>query len=229
MKQAKKYIIANWKSNKDTSEIITWFKSVSQLFIERKLKNLADFEIVICSTYIHIPLVKQQITSYQLPFKVGAQDISPYSNGAYTGEVSAIMVSEFAEYVIIGHSERRIYFHEDEDMLREKTQMGFSAGLKTIFCVSNNKAEIPPDVTIIAYEPIWAIGTGKTETPLNANEVARKIKNDNKVHIVIYGGSVNKDNICNFLTEKEIDGVLPGNASLDPNSFWEMIVNAASN
>lgn len=224
----RKYIIGNWKSNKNIKETILWFQVFSKLYLESKQPGLEMTEIVICPPYVLLPQSKNLIDQLKLPVKLGAQNISSFSNGAYTGEVSASQVKEWAEYVIIGHSERRTNFREDNKMLFEKASRATEAGLKSIFCIQDKDTQIPEGVTIIAYEPVWAIGSGKTDTPDSAENIAGLVKEKTKNTLVIYGGSVKGDNVVGFLSQKNLDGVLPGGASLDPYSFWEIIVNATT-
>jgi triosephosphate isomerase len=224
----RKYIIGNWKSNKNLQETGFWFENFSELLLENKQKKLEDIEIVLCPPYVLLPEVKKLVTQYNLPIKLGGQNISPFPNGAYTGEVSASQIKEWVEYVIIGHSERRTNFHEDGKTLFAKVKRANEEGLKAIYCIQDQNTEIPKRVDIVAYEPVWAIGSGRTDTPQSAEKVAQTVKSKNRDALVIYGGSVRGDNVKGFLSCKNIDGVLPGGASLDPLSFWEIIVNAAT-
>lgn len=223
-----KYIIGNWKANKNITEVEDWFKTFQYLYSQNQNINLQSVEMVVCVPYVYLPLAKKLRDEYRLPLKLGAQDVSAYGNGAYTGEVSAIQLSELVEYVIIGHSERRNYFGEVDKILSEKVKRSQEAKLNTIYCVQDENTNIADGVTIVAYEPVWAIGTGKTDTPENANSVAQKVKEKWHGNILIYGGSVTADNIKSFITTKYIDGVLSGGASLDPNKFWQMTLNAAT-
>lgn len=226
MGNAKKYIVGNWKSNKNSGEVEVWFKQFARLFQESRTK-FDNLEIAVCSPYIYLPLVGKLQKEYNLPIKIGAQDVSPFPNGAYTGAVSASQIAEFAQYVIIGHSERRLNFHEDDKELSEKVKRAKEQNLGVIFCIQNQNTFVPQDVQIIAYEPVWAIGTGKTDTPENADKVAAIVKEKYPDAVLLYGGSVSSENVQNFLKTAHIDGVLPGGASLDPQKFWEIVVNAS--
>ncbi len=159
---------------------------------------------------------------------LAAQDVSPFATGAYTGEISAAQIKEFAEWVIIGHSERRKYFGETDVMLEEKVKQANEAGLQIIFCVQDETTSVPQGVHVVAYEPVWAIGTGKTDSPENANAVISKIKDKTHVNICIYGGSITHENVKSFVDMPSIDGVLPGGASLDPEKFSLLIRSAVS-
>lgn len=224
----KKYIIGNWKSNKNIGETQNWFKNFQFLYTQNQNINLKNMEMVICVPFTLLPLAKKLRDEYKLPLKLGAQNTSSFVNGAYTGEVSASQISEFAQYVLIGHSERRNNFHENDKILEEKTERANEAKLISIYCVQDENTFIPPNANIIAYEPVWAIGTGKTDTPENANRVSQIIKNKWNGGVLIYGGSVTPDNIKSFISTEYIDGVLPGGASLDANKFWGMITNATT-
>lgn len=221
MKGNKIYIIGNWKSNKNRQDVENWFTQlVSENVLDNKLPNK---EVVVCPSFIHLELAKWLIEKNKLSLKLGAQDVSPFSTGAYTGEVSASMLKNYAEYTLIGHSERRKYFKEDDDMLSQKVQMAKDEGLKVIYCVPDDTTIVPNGVDIVAYEPIWAIGTGKTDSPQNANALIGHLKQKYPSCVYIYGGSVTADNIVSFVSQDYIDGVLPGGASLDPIKFSKMI------
>lgn len=223
----KNYIIGNWKSNKTAAEVKSWFDYFNRNFQKKNLAASGQLEIVICPSFIHLNLVKALIEKYQLPLKKGAQNCSPFEVGSYTGEVAASQLKELAEYVIIGHSERRKYFHENEKILEEKVKKLKEKNLEIIFCVQDDKTPIPEGVKMVAYEPVWAIGTGRAESPHEANKVAASILEKRTIKKVIYGGSVTPENIKGFLQEESITGVLPGKSSLDPALFWQMITNAA--
>lgn len=228
MSDAKKYIVGNWKSNKTSVEVEAWFKQFASLFTASKEK-LGNLEIVVCPPYIYLPLANKLQHEFNLPIKIGAQDVSPFQNGAYTGAIFASQIAEFAKYVLVGHSERRSNFHEDDAQLFEKVKRAQEANLEVIYCIQDENTSIPQDVKIIAYEPVWAIGSGKTDTPENADRVAARVKEKHKEAVVIYGGSVNQDNVVGFINTSHIDGVLPGGSSLDPQKFWEIVVCAVQN
>lgn len=221
-----KYLIGNWKSNKNQQEVILWFDQFQSLYGQNKNVDLSKLEIVLLVPYLYLLQVKQLVSQFNLPVKIGAQDVSPFQTGAYTGQVNSTQLADYCEYVLIGHSERRKYFHEDDEILGKKTAEAEKAHLKTIFCVPDVKTFIPNTVYIVAYEPVWAIGTGKAESVDKADEIARIIKEKESVKTVIYGGSVTPSNIVNFLGKEHIDGVLPGGASLDPSIFWQLVIHA---
>lgn len=219
-------LIGNWKSNKNSKEVLEWFTEISALFLQKK-PELKNIRIVLCPAFVHLAQADYFIKKFKLPVKLGAQDISPFGEGAFTGEVNAQQVAEYAEYVIIGHSERRDKFREDELMLQNKGERAKEAGLKIIYCVPTSETKAFDSADIIAYEPVWAIGTGKAESPQAADQVCRKLKEKYPGPKVIYGGSVNGKNISDFIKMEFIDGVLPGKSSLSAESFFEMITNAS--
>ncbi len=227
MANHKKYIVGNWKSNKTLTQVEEWFNIFHRLYKENKNADLHNIIVVVCPAFPHLFIAKKLRDQYKLPIEIGAQDISPYSAGAYTGAVSSNMIKEFAGYVIIGHSERRKNFLEDDHILTQKVTRAKEIGLTPIYCVPDKNTYVPKDTDIVAYEPVWAIGTGKIEIPEKADEVALFLKNRFPESVVLYGGSVSPDNIGGFSTVKNIDGFLPGGASLDPQKFWEIIVHAS--
>lgn len=215
----KKLLIAgNWKSNKTAKESIEWIGS---------FKPETQAQVILFVPFTLLYPLKQEIDRLHLSIQLGAQDVSPFSEGAYTGEVSARQIKELADWVIIGHSERRKYFGESDELLSQKVEQAKSAGLNVIYCVPDEITPVPAGVEYVAYEPIWAIGTGKTDSPQNANQVIASIKLKTHVHTVIYGGSVTAENVVSFVSEEAIDGVLPGGASLDPNKFAQLITQAS--
>ncbi len=221
----KRYIIGNWKSNKNQHEVSYWMNHFARLSHSNNLP-LNRIEAIICPSFVHLPQVKQLIKKLKIPIKLGAQDVSPFDNGPFTGEVSALQLKEFVDYVIIGHSERRSNFHERDDLLTKKVDSACKYKLIPIYCISDEDTFIPRKVKFVAYEPVWAIGSGKSDTPENVDRVA--LKNQKENFKTIYGGSVTPENIRDFFLKSHICGVLPGKASLDPVKFWEMIINAAS-
>ncbi|MCL5433159.1 MAG: triose-phosphate isomerase [Patescibacteria group bacterium] len=216
----KLFIIANWKSNKKELEVKEWIDKFKNYDLRFKNK-----EIIICPSFIHLPLLKSYILDHE-SIRLGAQDISKFDEGAYTGEVNGKQIREFAEYVIIGHSERRQNFSENEEVVNQKIKQAIKFGLKPILCVQDQNFKIQEKVEIIAYEPVFAIGTNNPDTPENADLVSTKIKENNLSNYIIYGGSVNSKNVNQFTQKPNIDGVLVGNASLDPLEFFEIIKNA---
>ncbi|MEK7119011.1 MAG: triose-phosphate isomerase family protein [Patescibacteria group bacterium] len=217
------FIVGNWKSNKGIAEAHDWLR---QFNAKCQMPNAKwkDLAIVLCVPYTLLNFLHDQIKQLNLPIVLGAQDVSPFGDGAYTGAVSARQVKEFADWVIIGHSERRKYFGETDEVLAQKVAQAKTAGLNIIYCVSDENTVIPDGVDAVAYEPVWAIGTGKAETPEHANAVIAGVKAKTQIRSVIYGGSVTPDNVASFLAQPAIDGVLPGGASLDAGIFAALIL-----
>ncbi|MBI5620918.1 triosephosphate isomerase [Candidatus Gottesmanbacteria bacterium] len=224
----KKLLIAgNWKSNKDTREAKSWLLAFKSQFPNPN-DQWKGATVVLCVPFTLLYPIKQEIDRLHIPIQLGAQDVSPFGDGAYTGEVSARQIKELASWVIIGHSERRKHFGETDELLAKKVVQARESGLNVIYCVQDDKTPVPPWVSAVAYEPLWAIGTGKSDTPDNANQVIATIKQRTRVSTVIYGGSVTSVNVADFVNQASIDGVLPGGASLDPMKFSNLIKNAIS-
>lgn len=220
-------IAGNWKSNKTEDETKEWLEQWSQSFSTFHGKN-EHITIVICAPTTVLHVLKEGVKTRDLPIRVGAQNVSAFADGAFTGEVSARMVKELADWVIIGHSERRTYQRETNEDLSAKVANAKNVGLRVIYCVPDSTEVIPHAVDVVAYEPIWAIGTGKTDTPENANSVCAEIKKKTGISSVIYGGSINATNVKQFISMNAIDGVLPGGASLDPQVFFRLVTAAGS-
>lgn len=223
----KKYLIGNWKSNKTAEEVELFFKILNDNLIKNKKNFPENIEAVICPAFIHLDLAGKLIQKYNLPLKLGVQDVSPFSAGSYTGEIYAAQIKEYAQYCLIGHSERRKYFKEEDNLLKLKVNEAIKSGLTVIYCVPDVQTTIPQGVDLVAFEPVFAIGTGIPDTPENAGKTISEIKSKNSVPFVIYGGSVTAENIGLFLKQKSIDGVLPGKASLDADHYYRMLTNAA--
>lgn len=213
-------IAGNWKSNKGIAEAQDWIRRFNA-----KWENTT---VVLCVPFTLLYFVKQEIEKCRLFIELGAQDVSPFPGGAYTGEVSARQIKELGRWVIIGHSERRQQFGETDEILEKKVSQARSAGLRVIYCVPDDAAAVPAGVDVVAYEPVWAIGTGKSDTPQNANRVIESIKLKTHAQVVIYGGSVTQENVVSFISQEAIDGVLPGGVSLDSEKFASLIKNACS-
>lgn len=236
----KVFIIANWKSNMTVEEAARWFEEESniEVFINNALilkdktvqSEDGDYqkEIIICPPYTLFSTLKKLIEDKKLPFKIGAQDVSPFEPGAYTGEINARQIKEFGDYVIIGHSERRKNLGESDDLIFKKTEQALKNGLTPIYCIQDENTQIPNGVKIAAYEPPGAIGTGNPETPDNAHRVAGVVKSKYPgVEDVIYGGSVNSEIIQSYIQKDTISGVLVGGASLDPVKFAALVKEAS--
>ena len=244
----KKVIAGNWKMNMLPNEAIEYIEKLS------KLVKDTNNEVVLCVPYVD--LFYALLTAQNTNIKIGAQNMHFEEKGAYTGEVSPKMLKAInVEYVIIGHSERRQYFNETDETVNKKVKAAFENGLKPIVCVGErlqqrengetakiitNQTKLALDGltneqvenTIIAYEPIWAIGTGKTATSEDANNSIKEIRNEIAKNygqntadrvIIQYGGSVKSKNAKELFTMSDIDGGLVGGASLDPEEFSKIV------
>ncbi|MCR4324636.1 MAG: triose-phosphate isomerase [Candidatus Curtissbacteria bacterium] len=209
-------LVANLKANKSWDEMSAWIEEVG--------KNAQGYPgtIVVCPTLPFLSAAKQKIDQEGLKITLGSQDVSAFEAGPYTGEVAASQIVGLCEYAIVGHSERRGNFKEDEDTLEKKVKNTLAAGLKPIYCVPDENSPIPEGTGIVAFEPIAAIGTGEPDSPQNAQRVASVIKSNGQ-HTVIYGGSVNAQNARAFLKEDIIDGLLVGTDSLESAKFIAII------
>jgi triosephosphate isomerase len=219
------FIIANWKSNFTIKEADTWFEDFSSYE-----KTYPNKKIVICPPFTLLHFLSEKIKKANLPLFLGAQDISPFEKGAYTGEINGEQIREFADFVIIGHSERRKNFSETKDLINQKLAMAEKYGLLPILCISQieetNGIKSGKRGLIIAYEPLFAIGSGNPDTPQNAEKVAESIKEKLGNVDTLYGGSVSSENVSSFTKMPSISGVLVGNSSLDPFEFSKIIQNA---
>ncbi|MCX7699094.1 MAG: triose-phosphate isomerase [Candidatus Goldbacteria bacterium] len=244
-------IAGNWKMYKTIEETIEFVTSLRGL-----LKDVPDdkVEIVICPPFVNLQAAASVIKGSNI--KLGAQNLFPKQEGAYTGEVSPLMLrSVGCSYVIIGHSERREYFKETNEFINEKVKVAIEYGITPIMCVGEKLEEREKGLTfdvvkdhvvnglkgiskdkvqhvVIAYEPVWAIGTGKTATPQQAEEVQKYIRKllsemyDEQTAQTIriqYGGSVKPENIKELMACENIDGALVGGASLKADSFEQIV------
>jgi triosephosphate isomerase len=214
-----KYFVANWKMNMDIRNIILWLDKFSKI----KLPENSDRHIIICPSFPHMSFIKE--VSREMGFEIGAQDVSLYEKGAHTGETGHFQLKEFVDYCIVGHSERA----ESVDTVISKRDLCIRAGLTPILCFVNGDDSIKLDTNsvILCWEDPNNISKGgvyrgkdPADIEKGMKEIKSKVFKDTKI---IYGGSVNRDNIKNLNGIKEIDGVLVGNASLDPNHFADII------
>jgi triosephosphate isomerase len=247
----KKIVAGNWKMNMNLEEGLNFAKSIEQYFSE---KPPAEGEVILCTPFIHL----QGVSEILKPGKValGAQNCASESSGAYTGEVSAAMIkSTGAQYVIIGHSERRTYYHEDDRLLNKKTVLAINSGLNVIFCCGEIKEEREAGKhlivvkrqlvdglftlsseemkkIVIAYEPVWAIGTGLTATPDQAQEMHHYIRGLVREKYgkacaeqitILYGGSCKPSNAAEIFSKPDVDGGLIGGASLKKEDFIAIV------
>ena len=245
----KPVMAGNWKMYKSAAETSSFFEKFSPL-----VAAATHAEVVICPTFVNIPAAVEAARSTAIG--IGAQDVFWLKEGAYTGEVSApMLVNVGCRWVIIGHSERRQYFHETEETVFKKTVAALDAGLNPIVCMGERLEEREANATeavcgaqfagglggltpeqfarvVIAYEPVWAIGTGKTATPEMAAAAHKFIRGEARNQFgadaasacrILYGGSVKPDNVKGLMAQPEIDGALVGGASLDPVSFASIV------
>lgn len=213
------YIVANFKSYKTENEAKIWLEEIksSQLPTDKK--------IIVCPPFTLLPLFKSYIQEQALPISLGAQNLSQFDEGPFTGEENAKQVKEFADFVLIGHSERRRNFNETEDILTKKTEAAIKNNLNPIYLVQSEKEPVPDGVVIVAYEPVFAIGSGTPDTPENADKVAMELKQKKELEI-LYGGSVNSENVKAFTSMPNISGVLVGGSSLLAAEFLKVVENA---
>ena len=249
----KKIIAGNWKMNKTVAEAIELVEELKRLHADQ-----TAVDIVVCPPYTSLKSVSDILSNTQI--HVGSQSISSEDSGAYTGEISHEMLKElYVRYVIIGHSERREYFNESDDLINRKVLKALEKKLKPILCVGESLdqresgiteevvekqirlglKDINPDVysdVVIAYEPVWAIGTGKTATAQQAQDVHYFIRclikemvgqDASNVVRIQYGGSMKPSNAEELLSQSDIDGGLIGGASLDAVSFGSLIESAS--
>ena len=249
----KTVIAGNWKMNNDLKESEKLIVELNNLLQNEK----PNCDVIVCPPYTSLSESSKLLKGSQI--KLGAQNMHFEENGAFTGEVSALMLKSVGcEYVILGHSERRHIFGESNEMINKKIKKALSAGLKPIFCVGElleerergttndvvkkqilkGLAEISADEMkniIVAYEPVWAIGTGKTASPAQAQEVHEFIRDLVEITyslevandlVIQYGGSVKPDNAKELISQKDIDGALVGGACLKADSFMGIIKGA---
>ncbi len=239
------FIAANWKMNKTVPEamdfIYTFLPAVSEV---------KDADIVLAPPFTSLFTLAERLAGTNVG--LSAQNLFYEEKGAFTGEVSAPMLEDVGcDYVIIGHSERRQYFHETDEVVNRKIKIAQKNGLSVIFCVGESLKEreagmtfdvlkrqlfdglkgVEPRKLVVAYEPVWAIGTGKTATPEQAQEVHSYVRgrlreiyeNEADSVRILYGGSVTPDNVDSLMACADVDGALVGGASLKPDSFERIV------
>ncbi|MBI2011398.1 triosephosphate isomerase [Candidatus Daviesbacteria bacterium] len=212
------WVIVNFKSNLDINKTLDWVSVVGP-----KLYKREDLKIVVCPDFLSIEEVKKQMLVNNFPILVGSQDLSPFPEGSYTGEEAAKFLSPFIDLAILGHSERRKNFAETDEMVAQKVMEAKKYNIIPLVCVQGENTPIPNDCNLVAYEPIFAIGTGNPDTPSNANSVATKLKTKKDNLEVLYGGSVNFENVKDFLMQENINGVLVATGALNPSDFLKII------
>ena len=243
-------IAGNWKMNTTISEAVGLVNEM-----HRGLDEIGGIDKVICPPFISLATVNELIKGSSI--RLGAQNLYFEEKGAYTGEISPLMLAEVCEFVIIGHSERRQYFNETGEIVNRKIRAALKVGLKPILCIGErleeNEAGRTEEIVteqlmsslagidylgdfIIAYEPVWAIGTGRAATGEQANKTisfirqtiskqyGEKVADDLRI---LYGGSVTADNAAEFMRQPEIDGALVGGASLQVDEFLSIVRRTA--
>lgn len=228
-----KILIANWKSNKNIKEAQQWLAQFSPEFTRKAALRPFDWHVVIAPPF---PLL-ETVSSYldqkkSLPWSVGVQDLSPFAAGSYTGAVSvANLVGLNVQYAILGHSERRKYFAEDSRLIAKKVELCLDGGMTPVVCVDAKEVENQADLLrgierkkyIIAYEPVEFIGGTISQPTDDIRRVLDQIEDEFGHGQVLYGGSVNPDNVDELLSVEGIDGFLVGGASLDPEAFVDLL------
>lgn len=239
------FIAANWKMNKTIAETLTFLEEFIPL-----IKDVSDVDILIAPPFTSLFVASEKIKNTAI--LLGGQNVFYEDSGAYTGEISPLMLKDAGcSYVIIGHSERRQYFQESDEIINKKILASKRNNLKVILCIGETLEErqngktfavlerqierglkdISPEDIIIAYEPVWAIGTGKTATTEQAQEAHRFIReklsslygNISRKIRIIYGGSVTPENIKSLMDCEDVDGALVGGASLKAESFSKIV------
>ena len=163
------------------------------------------------------------IVKYELPIQLAAQNISSFPEGAYTGEINARQIKEFAQYVIVGHSERKKYLHESEMDIENKVREAKASDLQVIQCIQDEHSVIHEGVSVVAYEPPSAIGSGNPDDPEHIKSVFSLVTEERSGLQLLYGGSVNKDSLKGFLDIEKLSGFLIGGASLEAESFLSLL------
>jgi triosephosphate isomerase (TIM) len=242
-------IAGNWKMNGNHLEAISLVQKLAFTLTD---KDYRATEVVVLPPFTALRSVQTLVLGDRLQIGYGAQDVSPHAKGAYTGDISAAMLAKLGcRYVLAGHSERRQYHHEDDELINAKVKALFGSDMLPILCVGETldirqAGDCVPHVLaqldgglaglragqvagmVIAYEPVWAIGTGEVATPEDAQEVCAAIRaRISGVHggetaadvRILYGGSVNAGNIAAIMQQQDIDGALVGGASLDAGEF----------
>lgn len=249
MKKRVVHIVGNWKMNQTLEDIKKFMIEMSKMKMELNCKAW------IAPQSIHIAILKE-LAFTTGSIQVGAQNCCEHDSGAFTGEISPLALADMGvEFVIIGHSERRTIYHEQNEQLNKKVLSALRHGLKVIYCVGETLSEREAGLTFsvietqlkegllnipaesahlfqIAYEPVWAIGTGKTATAEQAEEVhafiRSKLPADLEKTVILYGGSVKPDNIDSLLAKENIDGALVGGASLKAQDFRALCMSGSN-
>ena len=226
----KQFLVANWKQSGTRKEAMAWVDT----FVRERTLLTDDVKIIVCPPLKALDLVAQAIQDQNLPISVGVQDIylHVFEGEKNTGGSSPSLLADSATYAILGHSETRINHNLTDDDVAKKVTIAKEYGITPIVCVSeltqaHALQSAHPDFNgIVAYEPLFAIGSGNPDTPENANAVAERTKHIFPQAPILYGGSVDGTNVKSFLEQEHIAGVLVGNRSLDGSFFLEIVKNA---
>lgn len=222
-------VLGNWKSNKSRTEAQAWIEGFTPL-ISTLPKNL---QLILCPAFHHLDLFLSGGFSQYL----GVQNVSRYETGAYTGEIAARMLAGDVRFAMIGHSERRKNFGETDDIVAEKINQCKAANIIPIVCVSQSSEvqklkELVVDFGnsdgMLLYEPLYAVGSGKAQSPQEANSVAKEFIDIAGSVKILYGGSVTPENVSSYTGQNFLSGVGVGGASLDPITFTKLVANAAA-
>lgn len=246
-------IAGNWKMNLDHLQAVAFVQKLHWTLKDAKHED-GSVEVAVFPPFTDIRTVQTLLDADKIPFALGAQDLSAHDSGAYTGEVSGAFLAKLdAKYVIIGHSERRQYHAETDEVVASKVKAAIKHGLVPVICVGETLeqreesgptavsvaqlevalAGVPADAdVVVAYEPVWAIGTGQVASPEQAQDVCAKLREVVSEKLgadaaartrVLYGGSVKAANIASFMREPDVDGALVGGASLVVDEFAAII------
>lgn len=241
----KPFIAANWKMNKTIAEAAEFFEA----FIPA-VKDVSDVDILVAPPFTSLAIAAQKLKGTNI--LLSSQNVFFEEKGAYTGEIAPVMLTDIGcAYAIIGHSERRQFFGDTDEVVNKKVKAALKAALKVILCIGESLAErqsgntnsvlkrqlnaglndVSIDNIVIAYEPIWAIGTGVTASPEQAQETHAFVRSELKAMYadkadgvrILYGGSVTPDNVKTLMACADVDGALVGGASLKPDSFTKLV------
>lgn len=207
-----KYIIGNWKANKNSADVAQW----TDVFLKEYVFQ-EDTAFIVCPPSPFLEAIQQALKDLKNVF-IGAQTLASVEEGSYTGETTAKSLQGIAHFAIIGHSERRKNYHESNEDLAKKVLFAKKYNIEPIYCIRDEKDPIPEGATFVAYEPLAAIGTGQNEPPEKVLAMKKKMSLPEHC-IFIYGGSVDERNSPSYLAAREVDGFLIGKASLDAHQF----------